>query len=464
MTAITRSMPCSDIASALPWDAIDWANRANAEIAALWNNASLTLGTLAGVNDITATCLPIALPAYHDGQEFNLVAPGNTTGPVRINIDALGLVAVNDLDGNALPTGAMILGRTYKIRMISSVFRLLSDAAIVVNSAPFPTNHITWGGLICTNDVGDLNNYIGISKGQARDGLDTQNISLLTNYVKRLNFTWAAGTNAGGALLSANLTGTITITTNANVTGIGTAFTTDFTVGQVITSAGGQSRRITVISSNIAMTVESAWTSGETSVTYKRGGKAPNTKYRVFLLRKDSDGTGDIAFSATDVPNDLPAGYSTYRRIWYILTDGSRNIRPFLHYNNNECLLLTPLTDVSGAGSVGSSILTSLAPPSVIARLLLTATATSPSGGASISSGSTTLSVCPNAQTIGLSLATADALAYSAYDTVFVSTSQTVKTMQNILLSSTETYTYSASVSSSGSWSSRLMGWQDPRI
>ncbi len=124
----------------------------------------------------------------------------------------------------------------------------------------------------------------------------------------------------GVTLGSANLTGTITITTNTTVSGTSTTFTTDFQVGDAIRSNGGQVRRITNIGDNTTMTVDSAWSSGETTVAYKRGGRAPNTWYHLYAITDGTTpglilSTRNVAGSDTLV--DLPSGYTKSRQLPY---------------------------------------------------------------------------------------------------------------------------------------------------
>jgi hypothetical protein len=119
------------------------------------------------------------------------------------------------------------------------------------------------------------------------------------------------------------------------------------------------------------MTVESNWTSTETGVTYKRGGKARNSALRIFALYKDADATVDYASSARDTPVDLPAGYSKWRRIWYVLTDATANNRPYVQ-TGDRCNLTTPFGDsLDGtfiAGGTVTTTVTSRAPPSTLIR------------------------------------------------------------------------------------------------
>lgn len=376
-TVVARRLKCADNGDPLPTDGELWANQANKEVEELWNLANCTLTAVTGTNAITAQCQiagllnPIA--GYQDGQEFTFIPAANSTAAVTINIDSKGAEAVVDQDGNALTSSVgLIGGRATKIRRVGGSWRVQGLVASSAAAYPFPKGWITPSlyGLTVSTDAGDLNNYIAVTAGTARDSTDAQNINLASALTKRMNFAWVAGTNAGCMLQSANLTGTISVTSgSAAVTGVGTTFTTDFVVGQIITTLGGQSRRITVISSNTAMTVASNFSVTESAVTYKRGGKAPSTSYRVFLLRKDADGTGDIATCAVDTPNDLPSGYTTYRLIGWVITDSSGNNIPFVHYADDVWILEGAVTEATlvhnSFNSIANDIdtVSSFAPP-----------------------------------------------------------------------------------------------------
>lgn len=134
-------------------------------------------------------------------------------------------------------------------------------------------------------------------------------------------------TGINGIAQSSNLTGTIAVSSGGtSVTGTSTTFTTDYVVGDVITTAGGQSRRITVISSNTSITVESTWSSNETGVTYKRGGRAPSTHYYLYAITDGSTPGLILATRSVSAGNtlvDMPSGYTYSRQLAYEATTNS---------------------------------------------------------------------------------------------------------------------------------------------
>lgn len=156
---------------------------------------------------------------------------------------------------------------------------------------------------------------------------------------KQIDASFVEGANAGGMAPTVTKTGTFT-TVGTAVTGAGTAFDTEFQVGDVLWSASKvEGRMITAITNGLYMTIESAFTT-DVSVAddVKKNGLAPNCTYHVLLRHKDADGSVDVVFSTRTTPkaDDTPAGFSEtiYRRRCSIITDASANILPFTQKNN----------------------------------------------------------------------------------------------------------------------------------
>jgi hypothetical protein len=181
-----------------------------------------------------------------------------------------------------------------------------------------PTGSPYLTGLVITSDASDATNDIDIETGAASDSTNVLLIHLSTALIKQQDAVWAAGTNAGGMYQSAALTGTISTSgSSASVTGSSTTFTTDYVVGDVITdTTGSQSRRITVITDNTHLTVESVWTVASSS-GHKRGGKAKSTAYYIYLIRRSDNGVADAFFTTRDPSQTvtLPTSYDSNRLI-----------------------------------------------------------------------------------------------------------------------------------------------------
>ncbi|MGE0487325.1 MAG: hypothetical protein AB7Q81_24435 [Gammaproteobacteria bacterium] len=89
------------------------------------------------------------------------------------------------------------------------------------------------------------------------------------------------------------------------------------------------SRVALTLGATLTKQLDAAWAAGDDAGGLFSGSKAINTWYHVFLIRKDADGTIDAGFDTAIDATNRPVGYSDYRRIMSIRTDGSGNIRRF---------------------------------------------------------------------------------------------------------------------------------------
>lgn len=89
-----------------------------------------------------------------------------------------------------------------------------------------------------------------------------------------------------------------------------------------------------------------SWAAGSNNNGLFSGARASSTWYNVFLIRKDADGTIDAGFDTSFTAANRPAGYTNYRRVGAVLTDGSGNIRRFFQFGRTF-IWSTPSIDVS---------------------------------------------------------------------------------------------------------------------
>ena len=75
--------------------------------------------------------------------------------------------------------------------------------------------------------------------------------------------------------------------------------------------------------------IDAAWVAGDNAGGLFSGTVAADTTYHLFLIRKDSDGSIDAGFDTSITAANIPAGYTSYRRVISIVTDGSANIIGF---------------------------------------------------------------------------------------------------------------------------------------
>lgn len=241
----------------------------------------------------------------------------------------------------------------------SQVYQSTSLVGIVTKVGPIASGTITsWvlnqdsppgnaiplyqlNGLRVTQNVSIPTTSIDVSAGSVRDSTNTIDLVLPSAMTKDLTAIWAAGTNNGGIIQSANLAGTISSGVGT-VTGTGTAFVADFGTSAVATltdftaqgSSYGSSFRslIAAVGSTIPRNIQTVTDNthltysgsplGASGSNYVRGGRLspgggqPVTgDYGVCIVYKIADGTIDIAvtaFTGSGAP-DLPSGYSYYR-------------------------------------------------------------------------------------------------------------------------------------------------------
>lgn len=105
--------------------------------------------------------------------------------------------------------------------------------------------------------------------------------------------------------LSADLSGTITVSnTSTNVVGVGTTFTSDFTLDDRI-FIGQRSRQVASITNNTLLIISSAFSTAASANTYKRG-QLDNNNYYVFASRQSPyDNESSVA---NTIDNDYEGG------------------------------------------------------------------------------------------------------------------------------------------------------------
>lgn len=102
-------------------------------------------------------------------------------------------------------------------------------------------------------------------------------------------------------------------------------------IGEAANSSGAAAL---ILAASITKQIDAAWAAGDAAGGLFTGVVAINTWYHVFLIRKDSDGTIDAGFDTSITAANIPAGYTAYRRIGSVLTDGSSNILNFTQFGD----------------------------------------------------------------------------------------------------------------------------------
>jgi hypothetical protein len=91
----------------------------------------------------------------------------------------------------------------------------------------------------------------------------------------------------------------------------------------------------------------SAWAAGSGNGGMDTGSVAINTWYHVYLIANASGSTVDVLFSLSASAPTLPGGYTLFRRIGSMKTNGSSQWTPFLQ-NGDRFSWVTPVLDVNG--------------------------------------------------------------------------------------------------------------------
>lgn len=123
-----------------------------------------------------------------------------------------------------------------------------------------------------------------------------------------------------------------------------------------------------------------AWAAGDNQNKLDAGARTPNTCYHKFLIRKTSDGTGDVLFSTSLTAPTLPAGYAGFALIESILTNASGNIIGFINTGRSMTFKSARLDVSLGSAPPGNSTITISTPPGrrVLAKLYAAASGNSP--------------------------------------------------------------------------------------
>jgi len=94
----------------------------------------------------------------------------------------------------------------------------------------------------------------------------------------------------------------------------------DVAVGECRDSANGCDL---VLAAGLTKQLDAAFAAGTDAGGLFSGSPANSTGYHVFIIKKDSDDTIDVGFDTSSVATNIPAGYTEYRRLGWIYTDGA---------------------------------------------------------------------------------------------------------------------------------------------
>jgi len=96
------------------------------------------------------------------------------------------------------------------------------------------------------------------------------------------------------------------------------------------------------LTATLTKRLDASWAVGSGNGGLDTGSKANSTWYYLYVI-KNGSGTVDAIFSTSNTAPALPSGYTLYRRIGSVRTDGSGNIRGFVQIEKSIRLKSPPL-------------------------------------------------------------------------------------------------------------------------
>ena len=96
----------------------------------------------------------------------------------------------------------------------------------------------------------------------------------------------------------------------------------DFSAGTIADSTFSQLLTLTAMTKRL----DAAWATGDAAGGLFTGTVANSTTYHCFIIESTAGGVVDCGFDTSPTAANIPAGYTNYRKIGYVITDGSANI------------------------------------------------------------------------------------------------------------------------------------------
>ncbi|MCP4143236.1 MAG: hypothetical protein GY755_23600 [Chloroflexi bacterium] len=90
-----------------------------------------------------------------------------------------------------------------------------------------------------------------------------------------------------------------------------------------------------IIGTALTKQIDAAWSAGDDAGGMDTGSVTTDTWYHVFAILKDSDDSVDYLFSLSSTSPTMPSGYTYFRLLGSVLTDGSSNLLGFTQVGNH---------------------------------------------------------------------------------------------------------------------------------
>jgi hypothetical protein len=254
----------------------------------VWSATTLLATGSANAQSLTLSPVPVSMVQL-TGIPINFWSQGTNTGPVTINVNALGASPVQQPNGAPLGAGALVAGASHTIRWTGSVFHLTSHTAVFTDTG--------LGGVT----VSGVNNVQGATLALLGPGATTPNkfIRAVSGLLQVINSAFSTVlmtlTDAGSLTVPGTVTAAqLTSTANADVTGALTANTIDS--ANFVISGGAMNAGTT-------MTAQTGMNSVNGNIFAQNGHLQASAGAR---------GTGNVTFGVTlrdFVSNNVAPGY-----------------------------------------------------------------------------------------------------------------------------------------------------------
>ena len=280
----------------------------------------------------------------NSGLAIKVPCATGSTGPVTLS-------DLQTIDGVALEIGDRVLVKDQAKALENGIYQ--ADTGTWTRTLDFDgTNDIVTGTLVKVNGgaVGVGFWYVSSDAPQEIDSSDitfaraSSTLAVVTAYGQTIISAETAGDARSSLDVYSVAEADAAIAVNAALTALDTPFPRNFIDGFTLSNNGANidvAAGAAVDSTNaVAITISAAltscilqssgaWAAGDSANKLDTGAKANSTWYNVFAIKKDSDGSGDVLLSTSISSPAVPTGYTYFRRVGSILTDGSGNVVTF---------------------------------------------------------------------------------------------------------------------------------------
>jgi hypothetical protein len=320
----------------------DVANAFGSSVQDISSNTSVTTAQQNSVLICTGSPTLSLLAAANAEEGFVFTVKNNGTGTVTIDPNA-----AETIDGAA--TKDVAAGYTVLVVCDGTNWRTAFEG---------PSD---FTGTLLVN--GTASSAAAISLAEDTDnGTDTITLQAPASLASDLTLTLPSADGTSGQALVTDGAGTLsfdTVETVAQDHIAGLILSNDTDTDHDINITAGQAADSTnasylTLASEITKQIDATWAEGNDAGGLFSGSVSTNTTYHVFLIEKDSDGSIDAGFDTSVTAANIPSGYTKYRRIGSVVTDGSSNIQPFEHRKGDFFEWLEPELDIND-GATGTT-------------------------------------------------------------------------------------------------------------